>query len=113
MEQQDFFSIQEVALKLQLSQKSIRRFVAAGELESIKIGSSYRIPKGALEKFINLKSSSKQVSYNLFGEPIVTEPIEDTKQTEKLVKKIVSTRDNVNWVDISKLWEDGLEILTY
>jgi DNA (cytosine-5)-methyltransferase 1 len=106
MEQQEFYSIQEVALKLQLSQKSIRRFVATGELESVKIGSSYRIPKGALEKFINLKSSSNQVSYNLFGEPIVAEPVDDSKINENQVKKVVSKGDKVHWVDISKVWDD-------
>lgn len=106
MEQQEFYSIQEVALKLQLSQKSIRRFVATGELESVKIGSSYRIPKGALEKFINLKSSSNQVSYNLFGEPIVAEPVDDSKINENPVKKVVSKGDKVHWVDISKVWDD-------
>jgi len=106
MKPQEFYSIQEVALKLQLSQKSIRRFVATGELESLKIGSSYRIPQGALEKFINLKSSSNQVSYNLFGEPIVPEPTDDTKPNEKPIKKVVSKGDDVNWVDISKVWDD-------
>lgn len=93
MEEQNFYSIQDIANQLHLSQKSVRRYIASGELNSIKIGGAYRIPKAAIESFINSKSTSKQVSYNLFGEPIVDE-------SEKRPLSV----DSVNWIDISKEW---------
>ena len=52
----DFYTILEVSKILNMSQKSVRRYVASGELDSIKINTSYRIPKEALEKFINQKN---------------------------------------------------------
>lgn len=93
MEEQNFYSIQDIANQLHLSQKSVRRYIASGELNSVKIGGAYRIPKAAIESFINSKSTSKQVSYNLFGEPIVDE-----------AEKRPSSIDSVNWIDISKEW---------
>lgn len=93
MEEQNFYSIQDIADQLHLSQKSVRRYIASGELNSIKIGGAYRIPKAAIESFINSKSTSKQISYNLFGEPIADE-----------VEKRPLSVDSVNWIDISKEW---------
>lgn len=93
MEEQNFYSIQDIAKQLHLSQKSVRRYIASGELNSIKIGGAYRIPKAAIESFINSKSTSKQVSYNLFGEPIVDE-----------AEKRQLSADTVNWIDISQEW---------
>lgn len=94
MEEQNFYSIQDIANRLHISQKSVRRYIASGELNAIKIGGAYRIPKTAIEAFINRKSTDKQVSYNLFGEPVVEE-----------VEKRISTADSVHWVDIIKYWD--------
>ena len=48
-----FYSILEVATRLNLSIKTIRRHIASGELDSTKIGNVYRIPHSAVEGFIN------------------------------------------------------------
>lgn len=94
MEEQNFYSIQDIANRLYISQKSVRRYIASGELNAIKIGGAYRIPKTAIEAFINRKSTDKQVSYNLFGEPVVEE-----------VEKRISTADSVHWADITRYWD--------
>jgi DNA (cytosine-5)-methyltransferase 1 len=92
-----YYSIAEVAAHLGLSVKTIRRHIASGELESAKIGNVYRIPKCALESFINSKTEGRVVAYNLFGEPI--------DYTQELKRKVsTKTIDNVNWIDISDSW---------
>lgn len=97
MENKAFYTISDVAEKLNLSQKSIRRHIASGQLGAAKIGSSYRIPKGALEYFINSQTNTVQnVNYDLFGN-IVEEDykIRHTSRTDK-----------VNWFNISDNWNE-------
>ncbi len=96
MEEKAFYSITDVAEKLSLSQKSIRRHIASGQLDSAKIGSTYRIPKGALEYFINNRlNATRAVNYDLFGN-VVTEN-QKSRNTPKT--------DLVNWGDIKNSWD--------
>ena len=96
MEEKDYYSIAEVAEHLSLSQKSIRRYIASGQLGAVKIGSNYRIPKGALEYFINNQANKEPVvNYDLFGN-VVEEDI-PVRHTPKY--------DMVNWYDLSKVWK--------
>lgn len=92
-EQKDFYNIQEVAEKLCLSVKSVRRYIAAGNLDSVKIGGAYRIPSGALEAFINNGSKNRNIHYDLFGNIVVDKP----------VKK---RNDIVDWIDIEPFWNN-------
>lgn len=100
MEEQSFFSIQEVASHLQLSQKSIRRYIASKELVSVKIGGAYRIPKTELEAFINKKKNTPGVNFDLFGNPIFEEI-----QSKRCSKKQTDI-DIINWADISDYWNN-------
>lgn len=88
-----FYTISEVSSKLKLSQKSIRRYIAAGDLGAVKIGSSYRITEEALDIFINRdrSSTSEAVRYDLFGE------------AHDLTHKI-QTRQKSKWVGIETEW---------
>lgn len=95
-----YYSISEVAQHLNLSVKTIRRHIASGELESTKIGNVYRIPKSALEGFINGKDTHSPVSCNLFSEPI------DTDITTKPKRVVAKSFDNINWLDISGVWDN-------
>lgn len=92
-EQKDFYNIQEVAEKLCLSVKSVRRYIAAGNLDSVKIGGAYRIPSGALVAFINNGSKNRNIHYDLFGNIVVDKP----------VKK---RNDIVDWIDIEPFWNN-------
>jgi len=95
MEVKGFYSIADIAEQLSLSQKSIRRYIASGQLGAAKIGSTYRIPKGALEYFINNQNnSSKEVNYDLFGNII---------DNATIVRHSVRS-DDVNWIDIRDCW---------
>ncbi len=95
MEVKGFYSIADIAERLSLSQKSIRRYIASGQLGAAKIGSTYRIPQGALEYFINNQNNSnKEVNYDLFGNII---------DNATIVRHSVRS-DDVNWIDIRDCW---------
>lgn len=113
MEKKDFYSIEEISKQLQLSVKSIRRYVAAGALDSIKIGGTYRIPYAAAEKFISDIQSFNNVNYDLFGNVVLPNPpkrkrIQSVKQSKRSRTDIptnVCCKDDVLWADISQQWE--------
>lgn len=78
------YTIKEIAEMTNKSQKTIRRAVASGQLKSEKIQNKIRIYKKDYLKWINNKEEKKDIDTNI-------------------VKN-----DNVNWVDISDLWNiDG------
>lgn len=90
-----FYSIVEVAKHLKLSQKSVRRHIASGDLRAIKVGGAYRIPAEALEAFINKSKENTTTQYNLFGREILSsEKSAKTKSTE-----------SVHWIDIRDDWD--------
>lgn len=63
-----FYSIREVAALLGTSQKNIRRYVASGELETVKKGCRYFIPEGGIEAFRKyIESSFSESVRETFG----------------------------------------------
>ena len=101
MDERTFYSITEVAEKLGLSQKSVRRYIASGQLGAVKLGSTYRIPVSALNAFINQQDSQQKiVQYDLFGNVV----------EEKLpTRKNSPSTDEVNWFDLTKVWDKAPE----
>lgn len=104
--QSTFYSISDVSEKLSVSQKTIRRHIASGKLESVKIGTSYRIPIDALEQFINANSSEEEplTGFNLFGKKINFDSKEE--KTKRAVNYKNNNKDDINWVDIIQDWEN-------
>lgn len=47
-----FLTVREVAAKLRLSNMTVYRLVAAGDIESVRIGRSFRIPEAALVEYL-------------------------------------------------------------
>jgi excisionase family DNA binding protein len=47
-----FFKISEVADKTRFSERTIYSLIASGQLASVKIGASRRIPAAALDAFV-------------------------------------------------------------
>lgn len=90
-----FYSIVEVAKHLKLSQKSVRRHIASGDLSAIKVGGAYRIPAEALEAFINTSRENTTTQYDLFGREILA--------SEKSAK--TKTQESVHWTDIRDVWD--------
>ena len=83
--------IQDVAKKLNVSQKSVRRYIHSGKLRSNKIGGVHRIEASDLRSFLELS-----IHKNEKTETYVTNPGKSTKT------------DKVNWIDISDEWDDVL-----
>ena len=87
--------IEDVAEKLNVSQKSVRRYIHSGKIKSIKIGGVHRIEDSELQYFLNLSVYEN-------GE---------LKELEFTHPKSTKT-DIVNWIDISDDW-DGTNVSEY
>ena len=80
--------IENVAERLNLSQKSVRRYIHAGKLKSNKIGGVHRVAESELQYFLNLSIYEN----GKLNEIEITYP--KSKKT-----------DLVNWIDISEDWD--------
>lgn len=47
-----YLTVRQVAEKLQLSEKTIRRLISKGNLPGKQIGRAYRVPKSELDAFL-------------------------------------------------------------
>ena len=84
--------IEDVTEKLNVSQKSVRRYIHSGKLKSKKIGGVYRIEESDLQNFLNSTELQSKEDKNLINIP------PKSKKT-----------DNINWIDISKNWDNPKE----
>lgn len=90
-------SISEVAIKSNHSQKTIRRHIAAGKLQSKKINNKYIITQENFNSWI--KSDKSIDDKGIFKDEIILNNL---------------TSDNINWIDISSEWlSDGWNNLEY
>jgi DNA (cytosine-5)-methyltransferase 1 len=80
--------IENVAERLNLSQKSVRRYIHAGKLKSNKIGGVHRVAESELQYFLNLSIYEN----GKLNEIEITYP--KSKKT-----------DLINWIDISNDWD--------
>lgn len=80
--------IEDIAVKLNVSQKSVRRYIHAGKIKSNKIGGVHRVEESELQYFLNLSIyENGQLKEMEFSHP-------KSKKT-----------DIVNWTDISDIWD--------
>lgn len=84
---ENYYSIAEVADNLNVSIKSIRRYIAAQTLPSVKVGNVYRIPESAIDGFLHP----------------VKNKVEKAAQRKIIQKKVA---DDINWVDIDSCWKN-------
>ena len=84
--------IEDVTEKLNVSQKSVRRYIHSGKLKSKKIGGVYRIEESDLQNFLNSTELQSKEDKSLINIP------PKSKKT-----------DNINWIDISKNWDNPKE----
>lgn len=120
MEEKHFYSIDEIAEKLSISIKSVRRMVASGELKSVKIRNLYRISKEAYDDFLKSHEVAPTAQASLFGNELIPseEAIEKPKKKRGRKPRICENsgdsvdifgnvrQDDVNWADISALWQN-------
>lgn len=124
MEEKEFYSIDEVATKLNISIKSVRRMVASGELKSIKIRNLYRISKDTFEEFLHSHQVLVTSTPSLFREEIDESILEvpNKRESKTTIKKVSRSKtipasitnslfadtfqDEANWKDISSYWNN-------
>jgi DNA (cytosine-5)-methyltransferase 1 len=80
--------IEDIAERLNLSQKSVRRYIHAGKLKSNKIGGVHRVAESELQYFLNLSIYENG----------------KLKEIEITYPKSKKT-DLINWIDISEDWD--------
>jgi len=80
--------IEEIASKLNVSQKSVRRYIHSGKLKSNKIGGVHRVEESELEYFVQKSLFSPEIEDVILSKP-----------------KSIKT-DSVNWIDISDEWDN-------
>ncbi len=81
--------ITDIAERLNVSQKSVRRYIQSGKLTSNKIGGIHRVEESELQYFLNLSVYENGVN----------KKIEFTRPKSKKT-------DLVNWIDISEKWDN-------
>ena len=89
---EQYYSIEEISKRLNLSQKTIRRHISSGKLNSFKIGGVYRIKESDIESFIDGNRINNDGQINLFPEMGAVE----SSNTRR--------GDDVNWIEINKNW---------
>lgn len=96
MDNKQFLRIEDVAEKLNVSQKTVRRHIHSGKLKSNKIGGLHRVEENDLQHFIN------QSVY----ENIVPQEGMHTEQAGEKAKRKSTKTDIINWIDISEDWDN-------
>lgn len=84
--------IEDIAKKLNVSQKSVRRYIQSGKLKSNKIGGVHRVEESELQNFLK---------YSVYEN-------KNEDKVELIKPKSVKT-DLVNWIDISDEWDNPSE----
>ncbi len=54
----ELFTVREVAKKLKLTDKSVRRYISQGKLKAIKLGRVLRIREADVEEFLEARRVS-------------------------------------------------------
>jgi DNA (cytosine-5)-methyltransferase 1 len=94
MNKNPLLGIGEISIKLNISQKVVRKHIAAGTLQSIKLNGSFKVYEDVLLSFANKILSQSS--------------IEEVKKTEKSKKKIISDNkdksDKIDWVNVFENW---------
>ncbi len=102
------YSIQEVSLRLGLTQKAVRRMVASGEIDSAKTGAKYAISAEALDKYLATEKRDgtdghKHCAENAYG-----------LFRDLDFAATAATHKAANWADIAPWWDNpGKSAMTF
>ena len=56
----DILTVLQVAEYLQVSDKTVRRLIANGQLTASKVGGSWRVKETDIEKYLDINSNGKE-----------------------------------------------------
>jgi len=57
--QKEWYSVKELAEEWGLEEETIRQYIRTKQLEAVRFGNTYRIPKDAIQKFIDKRRTTK------------------------------------------------------
>ena len=105
----NIYSIEEISEELDLSQKKVRKEIAAGLLEAEKKGNKWEIKEKNLKKWMNnnrnLKDEEKKWLKENYNKNIDKEQLPLFGE-EKILKREKKDKDNVKWINISDEWNN-------
>lgn len=93
-----FYSIKQLSHKLNLSQKTVRRKIASGKLNSYKIGGVYRISETDIESFL------RENTVNEVDQATLLPQMGSFKGNVKNRKSAKKKKDLVHWIEVGDLW---------
>lgn len=110
MEKNKSYSITEIAKLMDMTLKVVRRYVASGELKTTKINNTYSISE---EDFAEFKQYIQEGGDAKHAQEVADtfKPLEHKATSEDTGNKAsksenTKTKEKVNWVDISKVWNN-------
>lgn len=60
MDNNSFYTVEQVAVMLQVHWQTILNYIKSGKIEAVKLGKGYRIPKECLANFIKINKTNGQ-----------------------------------------------------
>lgn len=103
------YRITEVAEIMNMTLKSIRRYVASGELKSTKKNNTYYVSSEALEafkKYIELGGQIKRANDIVKSFKTTTTQLNLFGSEEESFSHTETSGDVVNWIDIDNFWDN-------
>lgn len=104
------YSIQQVSQLLGMTQKTIRRYVASGELKTSKNNNAYSISSEDFEAFKSYLASGEHIKHAIsvadsFNQASIEKDLFEGTEFQ-IVQAPSSRGDVVNWVDIAPYWSN-------
>lgn len=114
MSKAKFYSIIEISEICSISQKTVRRQIASGKLKACRIGNQWRIEEKDFDDWVNTagdhhetKEPNEALQYSFFGEPTEARAGKEPRRYSMNNGKKI---DDVNWIDISDLWNNEFSV---
>jgi DNA (cytosine-5)-methyltransferase 1 len=100
-----YLGIPEVSEKLNLSQKTIRKLIASGNLKSEKIGGAYRISIDSINDFTNknIFENDTIVGIENFGKKSTDN--KSNKSKKRTINYKNNIKDTINWIEVKDVWD--------
>ena len=116
-ERESYLTVSEVANRLLVSRMTIYRLVHSGDLRSIAVGGSFRIPLSAYEEYIDQHERTHGESVESMIESLITERDEAQEWADRLAYAIAPqdvigehSSHNDPWANALKLAEEHAAI---
>ncbi|PIP30699.1 hypothetical protein COX25_03345 [bacterium (Candidatus Howlettbacteria) CG23_combo_of_CG06-09_8_20_14_all_37_9] len=103
MENEEYYTAQEIADKLKVNIMTVYRHINSGKLSAIKTGKDFRVLKSDFESYLQ-NSQQRSVVEEKDNKILLLE-----KEISKLQRNIKKQRYGLVWVDVAEAFEDDVE----